>query len=155
RFSRVAPGEHQATFANWGSDDGRIFANNLLLDMRTPAILGDQRAYRRGRVLVQNVFERANVASQPALQVGAGGTVAAIDNLLLAYVSVPGGTAENRVNWCYADAAGAAGIIKRGVALYTIFAEYNCKSDSFTTVSTVSGRVGNHELLYTVGGRGN
>lgn len=155
RFSRVAPGEHQATFANWDSDDGRIFANNLLLDMRTPAILGDQRAYRRGLALVQNVFERANVASQPALQVGADGTVAAIDNLLLAYVSVPGGTAENRVNWCYADAAGAAGIIKRGVALYTIFAEYNCKSDSFTTVSTVSGRVGNHELLYTVGGRGN
>ncbi|WP_414900310.1 hypothetical protein ACMT1E_11250 [Sphingomonas flavalba] len=155
RFSRVTPGEHQTSFAQWDSDDGRIFANNRCLDMRSPALFGDKRAYQRGLALVQNVFERANVANAPALQIGADGSVAALDNLLIAYGTVPGDATENRTNWCYADAAGAAGVIRRGVALYSIFAEYNCKSDSFTTVSTATGRVGNHELLYTVGGRGN
>lgn len=144
-----------ATIPNHDSADGAIVANNLFPNARATCTWGAAQDITRGFALVQNVIERAVVTSQPALQIGADGQVRPLDNVIVHYNTVPGVDSTGRTNTGYTDDAGSAGVIKREYYRFNLLAEYNRKTDTFTSVTAVTGRVGNWQGRYGVGYEGN
>lgn len=55
----------------------------------------------------------------------------------------------------YSDVAAAAGVQKRMTSRFNIFHDFNVKTDTFTTVTSVTGRTGNWRYRYQVGCEGN
>lgn len=157
RFKRIAFIENNyASIPNLDSSDGAVIANNRLLDVRLASVWGNLQNITRGFALVQNVLERAVAASSiPALQVGGDDAARPMANVVMAHNTIPGVDTGARLNNFYNDSAGSVGVIKRGVQLFNIWAEYNCKTDTFTTKTTLRGRVGNWRNRYGVDYAGN
>lgn len=156
RFKRMHLIENNyASVPAWDSQDGMFVQNTLFRDVRAASVLGNRFAYVRGLALLQNVFERANVGSSPALQLGADSTVQPMANVVMAYNTIPGETSECRFNVAYTDVAGSVGVKKTVTLRFNLVAEYNTKRDPFATVTTVSGRVGTWRNGYTVSHLGN
>ena len=151
-FQRVVAAEaNLATVPNADPNDGAVIANNLFGSIRQPLVFGLSQPWSRGLALVQNVVERAGVAAQPALQIGADGTVQPIANVLDMHNSIVG----ERTNRSYGDVAESAGVVKRVTARFNIWQNVNCKADTFLTQATNTGRVGGWRYRYMVGNRGN
>lgn len=160
RTKRCSFAEHDyATNATLDSADGAIIANNRMLDVRVSSTWAQTQPVVRGLALVQNVLERAVVASVPTLQIGGDGMLQPMDNIVLQYNTVPGVDTTGRSNLAYTDAAGSEGLIKRISLRFNLLAEYNCKTDTFTGSPagslTSKGRVGNWPSRYGVGFEGN
>lgn len=154
RFKRTAIQEvDPASYTTWSSQDGMYLYNNWFRDVRSSGtinVLGNNRAYSIGLALIQNLIEVAG--NQRGLGLFADGTAKACDNVLAFHNTIVGG----RLNLFYADAAAAAGVLKRGFARFNICNDtWNCKTDSFTGVTTVTGRVGNWETVHNVHNKGN
>ena len=142
---------------NWTTQSGldrTIFANNRFRRMRSEFMLGYNKACPNGLAIVQNVFERAIGASSPSISIGAGGNNP-MTNLLLDYNTIPGTAAECRTIVLYTDEAGHVNIARTGSFSFNILSNLNMKSDSFTSLTTLSGRVGNWEPRHHVGCFGN
>ena len=153
-LARLSFTDHAATVNDL--QDGSVLANNRLLDLRaTFTIAGSQPHAERGAAIVQNVFERAVVINSAALQIGADEVVQPFSNIVEMYNTVPGRDSTARTNRAYTSDAGAVGVEKRITSRFNLWYEYNCKSDTFTNVSGVSGRTGNWRNRYTVGHLGN
>lgn len=152
---RVRLAEYGATFTLHDTLDGMILANNLCRNMQQATTIAEVRALTKGLVLIQNVIERAVVGSSPALQVGADNTTNPVDNVVVFHNTIPGGITDTRYNGFYTDVAGAVGVQKKGVLKFNILSQYNCKTDTFTTNTVLTGRTGNWERIYTVGDDGN
>lgn len=138
-----------ATIPNLDASDGGIIANNIVHSAATVSQLFHLQAVTRGFALVQNVIEHISNTTA-ALQVSADGSVLAVANFLDFHNTVVG----ERYNLAYTDVAGSAGISKRIHCRFSLWREYNCKSDTFTTNTTVSGRTGNWRNRYFVGNEG-
>ena len=124
---------------NWFRQSGSKFASLLT-----------ERPTSRGMAIVQNLFEQG--ANQTGLRLGGDGTTMASDNVVFVHNSVVGG----RLNHGYTDVAAAAGVLRRMRMRFNLCNDtWNCKTDTFTTNTTVTGRVGNWEHLHNVGQRGN
>lgn len=152
-------GRFQATdlASNTGmeSQDGAVIANNLLLRTRQYCAYEGQ-AIVRGLAVVQNVIERAVVSSaQPALQIAGDGSSTACANLVLAHNTVPGVDTSGRTNILYTTLAASVGVPRSGTVRFNLFSEYNVKTDTFTSQTTLTGRTGNWKARYQVGYRGN
>lgn len=152
---RVRMAEYGATFTLHDTLDGMVLANNLTRNIQQATTLGEIRALTKGLVLIQNVIERAVVGSSPALQICADGTTNPVDNVVVFHNTIPGGITDTRYNGFYTDVAGAVGVQKKGVLKFNILSQYNCKTDTFTTNTVLTGRTGNWERIYTVGDDGN
>ena len=158
RFKRHNLDERSPTFASGhiDSQDGKVIANNLFRDVRTASALCEQTTYARGVALVQNVLERAaSPSSNPALFCSGDGSVSPVSNIVLQHNTFPGADQGGRLNICYTDDAASAGVIKRVEPRFNLLAQWNCKTDMFTSKTTVTGRVGNWRNRYTVGQAGN
>ncbi|MFD1610967.1 hypothetical protein ACFSCW_04040 [Sphingomonas tabacisoli] len=147
---------------NWDSCDGGVICNTQFLKTQAACVLASGAlpgGYARGFALVQNVIERTNTASSPALQLGADGTTQAFTNFVEFHNTLPGaggaGANIGRTNRAYADVAGAAGVLKRITSRFNVWYDCNIKTDTFTTNTTASGRTGNWRSRYHVGDRGN
>lgn len=134
--------------------DGMFVMNTWFREIRssgTYCSLITSRSWSRGLAVIQNVFE-GGVTNQTGFRLGGDGTTMASDNVLFHYNTVVGG----RINHGYTDVAGAAGVIRRMRMRYNLCNDtWNCKTDTFTTNTTVTGRVGNWEHLHNVGNKGN
>ena len=134
--------------------DGMFVMNTWFREIRssgTYCSLITSRNWSRGLAVIQNVFE-GGVTNQTGFRLGGDGTTMASDNVLFHYNTVVGG----RINHGYTDVAGAAGVIRRMRMRYNLCNDtWNCKTDTFTTNTTVTGRVGNWEHLHNVGNKGN
>lgn len=126
--------------------DGRIIANNKFLELQAACGVGSVAPITRGIAIVQNVMERAVIANPAALTVGADGTTQPMDNVIVFANTIVG----DRANVAYADVAGASGISKRVTSRFNLIDERNCKTDTFTTNTTVTGRVGNWRYAHNV-----
>lgn len=141
---------------NFDSNDGMVIANNLFRDARLASEIGRYKTYSRGLAFIQNVIERSVAASSiPALQIGGDDRLLALDNVVITYNTIPGVDTGSRANLAYADAVGSEGVIKRISLRFNLLYEYNCKTDTFTTKTTSTGRVGNWQGRYGVGFEGN
>lgn len=137
---------------NRDSGDGKVIANNLLRDCRAGQSNTLNAVNYTQLAIVQNVIERANGASEPALYLSGDNSTNALDGLVFAFNTIPGTDSTGRLNIGYTDVAGAASIAKPGgVLIGNLLYEYNCKTDTFTTNTTVQNRVGNFRRRYTVG----
>lgn len=148
----------QRVFATYGATytlndahDGYVIANNKFMDTRQSLSPTPDRDIVKGVAFVQNVIERAVVATSPALQIAADDTTQAVDNIIDHHNTVVG----ERTNRMYTNAAGSAGVIKRIHSCFNLWHEYNCKTDTWTGSTTATGRVGNWRNRYTVGHLGN
>lgn len=130
--------------------DGAVIANDRFLAIVAPCDFCKNQPYVRGLALVQNVIESASGSGQPALSIGAFGSDT-MDNVIDQHNTVVG----QRMLRAYADAASHVGVERRITGKYNIWNEYNCKSDSFDTNTTVTGRTGNWRSRYMVGQFGN
>lgn len=145
--------------ANWFPQSGGILANNILHKMPNGAELGGTAAID-GFARVQNVFETAagfsagNAAWLPAN----GGTAFTFTNILSMHNTVPGvgvgSSNQARQNGIYADFAAAAGVQKQMVEKYDLLHQRNTKGDTFTDLTTVTGRTGTWRYRYGVGSGG-
>lgn len=154
KFTRTVLVEHTyATIPNWDPMDGMVVTNNHFLNTQVALAIFGNSALVRGLAFVQNVLERAVTGtSAPALQIGGDGSTAAMDNVVFAYNTIPGKDGSARANVCYTDALGSVGVAKTGfVNRFNLLAELNTKTDTFTTLTTATGRVGNWANRYTVG----
>lgn len=149
RLDGVLVGE--TDLANVDAQDGRVIANNRIDDLRDACVFGHTVTLTKGIAIVQNVFERASVASSPCLQIAADGAVQAVANVVEQYNTVVG----ERTNRAYSDVAGAMNVKKKITSRFNLWHQYNIKSDTYVTDTTVSGRVGNWRARYTVGFEGN
>lgn len=162
------------TFANWQVQDnqwsfaanldtldGGIVYNNRFTKMQTACLIASDGAppyAARGLAIVQNVFERSGTPSTAALGIGNDGQVAPFANINEHHNTIPGTAGSSsiaRTNRAYADAAGAVGVQKRMTSRFNLFHEFNVKSDSFTSVTAVTGRTGAWRYRYQVGCAGN
>jgi hypothetical protein len=141
------------TYPNRPTADGAVIANNKMLKQDGPAVVGAAANYPTGYAIVQNVFERSGSASTSAFEIGNGDFD--IPKALIMYNTIPGTAVETRSLIAYGETAGSVGKKKHVQLLFNIIAQFNNKSDTFTSVSTVSGRVGNHSFRYHVGNLGN
>lgn len=138
------------------SQDGLVFANNKSFDMRNTCVWGHRDTLTRGLFLIQDIFERCIDTSAPAIQLGGDGHITPFDNVVVGYITIPGGdNGWTRFNHAYTDANGAVGISKRDYLLYCILGQYNCKTEIFNGATLNKGRNGNWEVIYTVGHAGN
>ncbi|TXH58248.1 MAG: hypothetical protein E6Q97_02690 [Desulfurellales bacterium] len=154
KFTRTVMVEHTyATIPNWDSMDGMVVANNHFLNTQVAFAIFGSIALSRGLAFVQNVIERAVTStSAPALQISGDGSTAAMDNVVFAYNTIPGKDGSARANVCYTETLGSVGVAKTGfVNRFNLLAELNSKTDTFTTMTTATGRVGNWANRYTVG----
>ena len=155
-FRRGGLGEYnRATYAQVDPSDGMVIANNRLLDARVASTIIHTQDYGRGAAFVQNILERANGASAPALQISGDGGVNQLDNVVLHHNTLPGSDIVGRINLDYADVAGAVGRKKRSTLRFNLFDEYNVKGDLFSPTTLPTGRVGNWRTRYSVGAKGN
>ena len=156
-FKRVV--FQEKTAANLDTPDGCSIINNKFMDTRATCTLGVSNGYTRGLALIQNVIERANVASSPALQIGGDSTAQAMDNIVEWLNTIPGsgGPSSNpgRANCYYTDVAAAAGVIKRGRRGFCNIYDSNMKTDTFDFALQGTGRVGNWVTRHGVGWKGN
>lgn len=145
-----------ATITTWESNDGAVFVNNILSDCRELNAIGESQAVSRGKLFLQNVFERAT-GTTGCFNIGGDGTSMALANIVEAYNTYPGISTDSigRVNAYYADVAAAQGVIKTGNRVYNLYSLSNSKRDTFTTLTTVTGRVGSWRFNYNVGNFGN
>lgn len=152
RFTRMQFGElDPAVYTNAEDMSRAVFANNWWRDCRVANVFGLTRAFDTGLHIVQNVVERAqSVGAVPALQLFADGSTKTCDNVLVAHNTVPG----ERVNYDYGDVAGAVDIQRTIVTRFNLWDQGNTKSDTFTTNTVLTGRIGNWQTLYRVGSRG-
>lgn len=149
-FKRYTLGELPSTFTQVDAPDGQLIINNLVIDSRATSIFGSTRA-KTALFMLQNVFESANKVTGPCVQIGADGMTVALDNIVSAYNTIPGNTSECRRNWGYADVLGSVGVVKRIWSLFEIVSEYDCKTDTFTTNTSATGRTYNWEIIHGVG----
>ncbi len=142
---------------NCDSHDGMVIYNCSFMNSRIVQAVGLSAAFSRGIAFVQNLVERAVAASSvPALQIAADGATVTVDNLVLQHVTIPGVDGGGRLNAIYADVSGAAGVLKTGASMrFNLWAQYNCKTDTFAQPAQGTGRVGNWANRYTVGHEGN
>ncbi|TXI87769.1 MAG: hypothetical protein E6Q40_04540 [Cupriavidus sp.] len=137
------------------AQDGAVIANNLFRSTSRYCAFEGQ-AIVRGLAVVQNVIERAVVSSaQPALQIAGDGSSTACANLVLAHNSMPGVDTSGRTNILYTTLAASVGVPRTGTVRFNLFSEYNMKTDTFTSTTTLTGRTGNWKARYQVGFRGN
>lgn len=133
--------------------DGMFVMNTWFRQMQSSGTftsLLNNRDTSRGMAIVQNLFEQG--ANQTGVRLGGDGTTMASDNVVFAYNSIVGG----RINHGYTDVAGAAGVLRRLRMRFNLCNDtWNCKTDTFTTNTTATGRVGNWEHLHNVGQKGN
>lgn len=165
RFRRVRFEDHpRGTYTLMDPFDGVQWVATMFRDVRAASAptIGFNNAIATG-------FHGVNLLVEPTAAAGGGGawrlggdgSTAALDNVLLAYTSIPGTTATHagppieRLNLAYTDVAGAAGVKKNVVVRFSIAHQINIKTDSFTQVSSVSGRTKNWETRYGVRHRGN
>jgi hypothetical protein len=147
---------------NWDSCDGAVVYNNQFLKTQAACTLASgamTSGYARGAAIVQNVIERTNTASTAALDLGGDGKTQSFTTFIEFHNTLPGAGGQGaniaRTNRAYADVAGAAGVQKRITSRFNIYHDYNMKTDTFTTNTSVSGRTGNWRSRYHVGDRGN
>lgn len=148
-----------AVVPNCDFSDGAIVYNNHFMNLQAAQIVGNKIDWTRGIAIVQNVMERAVVTSSECLRIDGDGGIQNTANIILMYNTLPAGGAADgtcRINGLYTDVAGAQGITKRYSHFRAnLFGNYNCKTDTFTVNTTVTGRVGNWPHRYTVGHRYN
>jgi len=114
--------------------DGRVYANNQFLGLTATAVSnkvghGVTVPVVKGVALVQNVFESFANASSVLVYISGDGSVQPVDNILNIYNTAIG----DRTNECYADVAGAVGVIKYVTSRFNLNQEVNTKSDIFST----------------------
>lgn len=134
--------------------DGMFVMNTWFREVRSsgtlPSLISN-RPWSRGLAVVQNLFE-GGVPNATGLRLGGDGTSMACDNVVFDYNTIVGG----RINHGYTDVAAVAGVLRRLRMRFNICNDtWNCKTDTFTTNTTVTGRVGNWEHLHNVGNKGN
>jgi hypothetical protein len=147
--------------ANQDTVDGGVVVNCKFMKLQGPCSVatgGGTANWTRGFLLLQNVFERCKTANTPALAIGNDGTTVPFVNFVEHYTTIPGqgvaGANASRTNRVYADTA--VGVIKRMTTRFSLFYDFNSKSDTFQTAAPgVSGRTGNWRYRYHVGNRGN
>jgi hypothetical protein len=141
---------------NFDPSDGGVIYNNWFRDCRLANFLLGEIAYSRGLAIIQNVFERDAVSvSISAINLGGDGASVAVSNVVMQHNTIPGDDSGCRLNVAYADVAGAAGVIKNVEMRFNLLCQYNCKTDTYTGGTSVTGRVGNWRRRYTVGDLGN
>jgi hypothetical protein len=139
--------------------DGGVFANNVLTRMvRTFKLAGTGSLDSFARV--QNVLEAASnfPAGGEASSIGAAGT-GSLDHFLSVHNTIPGvGVGSSNIArqlGAYADIAGTVGVPRRIVEKFELLHQRDCKTDTFTVNTTVTGRTANWRYRYGVGLIGN
>ena len=131
------------------TQDGLIVYNNKLMKQgtngATTSKFGHIRAFSLGLAMVQNVGENIAVNFN-LMQISGDSTTFAMDNVISMYNTLMG-----RNNHMYSDVAGSAGVIKRMITRFDLFDSFALKTDTFTTITSVTGRHGNHRMRYFVG----
>lgn len=154
RLRRFALQEiNPASLTSNDDQDGMFVMNNWFRQLQssgTLVALLSQRETARGMAIIQNLFEGA--ANQTCVRLGGDGTNVECDNVLFYHNTMVGG----RFNNCYTDVAAAVGVRRRVKLRYNICNDtWNCKTDTFTTQTTTTGRTGNWENHNMVDNWGN
>jgi hypothetical protein len=143
------------------SFDGAQFVATSFLNARNASVssIGDVNPIAAGFHVVNFLVEGTMAAGGGAWRLSGDGAVAPVDNVLVAYATVPGTDANQasvtRVNFGYTDAAGAVGVAKRIAIRFSILYQANIKADTFTANTTISGRTQNWATRYGVRHKGN
>ncbi|NNM76653.1 hypothetical protein HJG53_07040 [Sphingomonas sp. ID1715] len=149
---------------NLDTTDGCVIYNNSFMKMQVISSIGAASSgsltyASRGAAIVQNVFERNSTASTAASGFSNDGNTIPLDNINEFHNTYPGaggaGANIGRTNRCYSDVAAAAGVQKHMLSKYNIFYDFNVKTDTFTSITTVTGRTGNWRYRHQVGCAGN
>jgi hypothetical protein len=134
--------------------DGGLMVNNRIFDSKSPN--GVNRVSTKGFTILQNVSESTSV--QETFQIFGDGNALDCRNANIALNTMPASAVaetSGRTNHAYTDDAASAGAIKEQFWLYNLVANWNIKTDTFTTLTTVTGRTGNWLTRYSAGSRGN
>jgi hypothetical protein len=143
------------------SFDGSHFVSAMFRDIRSTSAcsIGGANAISTGFHAVNVVVEGTATGGNGVWKLGGDGDVLAMDNVLVAYSTVPGtdtATASvQRFNFGYTDVAGAVGIVKNIAIRFSVHHQANIKTDTFTTNTTLTGRTKNWPSRYGVRHRGN
>lgn len=149
----------QSSDANWYAHGSNVvLANNIFWKMPNGASFGTSAV--DGFAMVQNVFEASSgFSAGDASRLIGPGQSAPISNMISMHNTIPGvgvGSSNmGRQNAIYTDSANTVGVQKQMVEKYELLHQRNCKTDTFTDLTTVTGRTGNWRYRYGVGAAGN
>jgi hypothetical protein len=162
RFRRVRFEDHaRATYPLMDSFDGVQWVATMFRDVRAVSAptVGANNPIVAGFHAVNFLVEGTMSGGGGAWRLGGDGAVRALDNVLIAYATMPGSGAANpstnRLNLAYADVAGAVGVSKRVTIRFSIMHQVNIKTDTFLDNTSSTGRTGNWEVRYGVRHEGN
>lgn len=149
-------GYDTATFPAAEDLDGAVYANTKFLN--APQYCNfESSATVRGLALANLVIERPGTGGNPALQIHGDGADKACKNIVIHHVTTigHGSPSQGRTNLLYAVKDTTVGVQRSGYMSFNLFQNFNRKTDTFTGLSTATGRTGNWKFRYGVAQLGN